>query len=141
MIAIDTNLLVYAHRAATPEHKKARKAIENASQSDGWGFALPCISEFFSVVTHASCPPRPSTVHEASDFIEALTESGAEIWMPGPGFGLRLLKMAKALKVSGSRIYDLQIALMAFESGATELWSHDQGFQPVPGLQVIDPLD
>ena len=31
MIAIDTNLLVYAQRRHSPEHRTARKAIERAS--------------------------------------------------------------------------------------------------------------
>jgi len=30
MIAIDTNLLIYAHRASTPEHFQARQVIELA---------------------------------------------------------------------------------------------------------------
>ncbi len=140
MIAIDTNLLVYAHRSTTSEHKTARKAIEKAAALGEWGFSMPCISEFFSVVTHPACPPRPSTQREAVDYIDALVEGGAEIWMPGPGFGMRLLKTAKALHVSGHRIFDLQIAMMAFESGATEIWSHDRNFQTVPGLSVVDPL-
>ena len=37
MIALDTNLLVYAHRSATPEHKNAGAAIERAAASSGWG--------------------------------------------------------------------------------------------------------
>jgi len=41
VIALDTNLLVYAHRSATPEHKAARAAIERATASDGSGFAAP----------------------------------------------------------------------------------------------------
>lgn len=140
MIAIDTNLLVYAHRAGTPEHTKARRGIEQAARSGGWGIALPCLSEFFSVVSHASCPPRPSTPGQALAFIEGLIEGDAVIWSPGPGFGTRLLRLAADLKVSGPRIFDLQIALMAFEGGATELWSHDRNFQSVPGLPTLDPL-
>jgi len=31
MIALDTNLLIYAHRSATAEHLAARAAIESAS--------------------------------------------------------------------------------------------------------------
>ena len=51
MIAIDSNLLVYAHRTALPEHRRARRAIEKASRSPlGWGIAWPCIAEFWSVV-------------------------------------------------------------------------------------------
>lgn len=140
MIAIDTNLLVYAHRTGAVEHAAARRTLERAARTGGWGFALPCITELFSVVTHAACPPRPSTTKQAMDYVEGLIEGGAWIWSPGPGFGNRLLRLADDLKVRGARIFDLQIALMAFEGGATELWSHDRNFQSVPGLPVLDPL-
>jgi predicted nucleic acid-binding protein len=51
-----------------------------------------------------------------------------------------LLQTAAELGVSGPRIFDLQIALTAFEGGATELWTHDGSFITVPGLRVFDPL-
>jgi uncharacterized protein len=141
MIAIDTNLLVYAHRARTPQHGRARSAIEAAaSQPQGWGLAVAVLPEFWSIVTHPASEGRPSTPAEAADFVRALTDAGAAIWMPGPGFGERLLQTAAALGVSGPRIFDLQIALTAFEGGATELWTHDGGFVAVPGLRVSDPL-
>lgn len=60
--------------------------------------------------------------------------------LPGPGFGERLLQATADLEVSGPRIFDLQIALSAFEAGATELWTHDAAFVTVPGLRVSDPL-
>ena len=44
MIALDTNLLVYAHRSATPEHKAAQAAIERAAATEGWGFAVPVVA-------------------------------------------------------------------------------------------------
>jgi predicted nucleic acid-binding protein len=44
------------------------------------------------------------------------------------------------LKIKGSHIYDLQIALIALEHGATEVWSHDRDFVSLPGLPVHDPL-
>jgi predicted nucleic acid-binding protein len=34
VIALDTNLLVYAHRSGTPKHRAARAAIERAAASD-----------------------------------------------------------------------------------------------------------
>src|ERR1700690_1385205 len=38
VIAVDTNLLVYAHRAGCPEHDAARRAIEDAANdAGGWG--------------------------------------------------------------------------------------------------------
>lgn len=141
MVAIDTNLLVYAHRERTPQHKRARQAIERAAAAPrGWGMSAAVLPEFWSVVTHPSSEGRPSTPAQAAAFVRALTDAGALIWLPGPGFGERLLQTASALAVSGPRIFDLQIALAAFEGGATELWTHDAAFITVAGLPVFDPL-
>gem|GEM_PF-7044891 len=50
MIAVDTNLLVYAHRAGCPEHAAARRAIEEAANdTEGWGIPSSCLFEFWSV--------------------------------------------------------------------------------------------
>ncbi len=142
MIAIDTNLLVYSHRARTPEHARARAAIERAAATgQGRGVAAAVLPEFWSVVTHPASEGRPSTPAQAAAFVRALTHAGALVWLPGPGFGERLLQTACDLGVNGGpRVFDLQIALTAFEGGATEIWTHDAGFITVPGLRVHDPL-
>lgn len=141
MIAIDTNLLVYAHRERTPQRAQARRAIEKAAASPrGWGMSAAVLPEFWSVVTHPSSEGRPSTPAQAAAFVRALPDAGATIWLPGTGFGERLLQVASDLAVSGPRVFDLQIALTAFEGGATELWTHDAAFITVPGLRVSDPL-
>ena len=78
MIAIDTNLLVYAHRQRVPEHRRAQAAIEGAATNPrGWGFAAGVLPEFWAVVTHPSAEGRPSTPAQAAAFIRALTSAGA----------------------------------------------------------------
>jgi len=141
VIAVDTTLLVYAHRSSLPEHRRARRALEMASADPrGWGIALASVGEFWSVVTHRAAP-RPSTAREASRFLDALgTGAAMQVWAPGTGFATRLLQLASDLDVAGARVFDLQIALTAFEHGASELWTHDQGFTRVPGLRLVDPL-
>jgi uncharacterized protein len=142
MIAIDTNLLVFAHRIQVPEHRAARKAIEKASvDPDGWGFTLTSVLEFWSIVTHPAAPPRPSTPGEASAFLQALIrDADARIWLPKEGFDQRLIRLGTELRVSGPRIFDLAIALTAFEAGAREIWTHDFGFLSLPGLRTVYPL-
>lgn len=142
MIALDTNLLVYAHRAATREHKAAQAAIRLACNSRfGCGIAAPSIAEFYSIVTHPQASGRPSRPEEAAAFLRALEEDGGlVVWGPGARFGPRLLQTASDLDVRGVRIFDLQIALCALDGGATELWTHDAAFVKVPGLRVRDPL-
>lgn len=140
MIAIDTNLLVYAHRSQTAPHRAARRAIERAAQRGRWGIAVASLAEFWAVVTHPASEGRPSTGAEASAYLAALAEAGAEVWEPGAGFGMRLAQLAVDLDVSGPRVFDLQIALTAFENGATELWTADARFVKLPGLRLHNPL-
>ena len=142
MIAIDTNLLVFADRAATLEHRPAQAAIEAACSSrSGCGIAAPTVAEFYSIVTHPAASGRPSSPEEAAAFLRVLQEEGGlAVWSQGPQFADRLLQTAADLDVRGVRVFDLQIALCALDGGATELWTHDKGFVKVPGLRIRDPL-
>jgi uncharacterized protein len=142
MIALDTNLLIYAHKRGVKEHSAAKTAIvEACNDARGCGIPGPCLAEFFSIVTHPESIGRPSSPEQATAFVETLVdEGGVRLWSPGHDFARRLLQVACDLKVSGVRVFDLQIALVAVENGATELWSHDVGFVRVPGLRLRDPL-
>ena len=53
MIAVDTNVLVYAHRREVTEHAVAQDCVRAlASGRDPWAIPWPCVYEFFSVVTN-----------------------------------------------------------------------------------------
>jgi uncharacterized protein len=142
VIAVDTNLLVYAHRAGCVEHGAARRAIEGAANdSRGWSIAYSCVLEFWSVVTHPSSLGGGSTPEAARGFIQALIETaGATIFPPAASLVPRCLQVAGQLGVRGARIFDVQICLCALEAGVTEIWTHDAGFIGLPGLKVLDPL-
>lgn len=141
MIAIDTNLLIYAHRSGTPEHRSARSAIEAAcGSSGGCAITLPSIAEFFSIVTHPTASGRSSAPSDAAAFLAALDEGGVAVLVPGPAFSTRLVQTAADLAVKGPRVFDLQIGLCALDGGATELWTHDANFVKIPGLVIRDPL-
>ena len=142
MIAVDTNVLVYAHRAGMPQHRAAHRALERAANDDvGWGIALGSVAEFWSVVTHPAATGRPSSPAEASAFLQSLLlTGGAQLWQPGDGFADRLLTVAAKRAVRGPRIFDLQIAMTAVENGAREIWTHDRDFLPLPGLRIRDPF-
>lgn len=139
MIAIDTNLLVYAHREAAPEHRAARLALEHAAGNRaGWGIPSAAMAEFWSVVTHAASAGRASRPEQARKFIVNLLDAGAK-----PLYSRsweRIADLAVELDVRGARIFDLQIALACLDSGARELWTHDRNFTRVPGLEIHDPL-
>lgn len=72
--------------------------------------------------------------------ISAHREAGVEELVPGPGFAARLVQAAADLRVTGARIFDLQIGLCALDGGAVDLWTHDRGFVKILGLVIHDPL-
>ncbi len=142
MIAVDTNLLVYAHRAGVREHRAAQQAIEEAANDTrGWGISLPSVTEFWSIVSHPLAQGGPARPRQAMAFLTSLIKTGGmRIWLPHAEFAVRLMQLASDLRVAGVRIFDLHIGLTAFDNGATELWSHDAAFVRIPGLPVVDPL-
>lgn len=140
MIAVDTNLLVYAHQPAAPEHQRARQALERAAlEPRGWGFSFPVLAEFWAVVTHAaSARAAPDA---AAGFLHGLLrEGGAQVWAATAGVERLLVAAAARRQCRGRGIFDLQIALIALANGATEVWTHDAAFPRLPGLKLVDPL-
>lgn len=142
MIAVDTNLLVYAHRSGFSSHSVAIQALEKAFRNPlGWGIPLTCTAEFWSIVTHAKMGDRPSNPDEARSFLDNILEDGGGLVLyPGTGLYSRLGRWAEELRVQGPRIFDLVIALTATDNGAVEIWTHDASFLEIPGLRVVDPL-
>jgi len=141
MIALDTNILVYAHRSGVPEHRAAMRSIEELAGSTGdWCIPFPCVAEFWAVVTHPASTGRPSRPREVRQFLDNLIAAGAKILYPRNGAMERLTELAIRLDVQGARIFDLQIGLICHDAGTREIWSHDRNFIAVPGLVVTDPL-
>lgn len=62
LIAIDTNILVYAHREDSPLHEAASQRMQELAEgSASWAIPWPCMHEFPSIVTHPRiyAPPTP----------------------------------------------------------------------------------
>jgi len=78
MIAVDSNLLVYAHREDSPWHDIAyARMVELAEGRAPWAIPWPCIHEFLAIVTHPRIYSPPTPLENAIDQIEAgLSTSG-----------------------------------------------------------------
>ena len=76
MIATDTNILVYAHRADSEWHQQARSNLAILAEGRvSWGLPWPCLHEFLAIVTHPRIYDPPSAVEEAVGQVEAWLES------------------------------------------------------------------
>src|SRR5215510_1743736 len=76
MIAVDTNVLVYAHREDSEFHSIAFKKLEALAQGKShWALPWPCLHEFFSIVTHPRIFDPPTPLKAALEQIDAWMES------------------------------------------------------------------
>ena len=66
MIAIDTNILVYAHRRDSSFHQRARDCLQEHAQGDAaWAIPWPCVHEFLAIVTNPRIFKQPTPVAAA----------------------------------------------------------------------------
>jgi len=142
MIAIDANILVYAHRRDSSFHAAAKARVtELAESGHPWGIPWPCGHEFLAIVTHPRIYSPPSRVDEALAQLAAWSESPACLLLAeGPDHLETLTKACTAAKASGPMVHDARVVAICLSHGVEELWSADRDFSRFKGLAVRNPL-
>lgn len=142
MIAIDTNLLVYAHREDSPFHARADECLAAlAEERASWAIPWPCLHEFFAIVTHPRIYAPPTPRELALDQIDA--------WLESPSLTLlaetdthwpELRALIADGSLQGPQVHDARIAALCLQHGVRTLWSADRDFSRFPRLAVANPL-
>jgi toxin-antitoxin system PIN domain toxin len=142
VIAVDTNLLVYAHRRDSDWHAAAARCLrEMASGRGAWAIPWPCLHEFVAVVTHPRIFAPPSTLEAALAQIAAWRESPTLVLLgEGSGYFSVLSSLHTKGRVAGPRVHDARIAALCLEHGVSELLSADRDFSRFPSLKTRNPL-
>ena len=142
MIAVDSNLLVYSHRADSEFHAAAMELIDSLRhQPAPWAIPWPCIHEFIGIVTHPGIYKPGSTVAEALGFVDSLFASPQlHLLSESSGYFEKLRDVVTAARIKGPRIHDARIAALCLHHGVSELWSADRDFSSFPQLKVRNPL-
>jgi toxin-antitoxin system PIN domain toxin len=142
MIAVDTNVLVYAHREDSPWHEVAYTKVAGLSEgSASWAIPWPCLHEFLAIATHPRIYDPPSPPEVATDQVAAWLESPTLVTLEeGPTHWHTLQEMVEQAKVRGPIIHDARIAALCLQHGVRELWSADRDFSLFPTLRVRNPL-
>ncbi len=142
MIAVDTNILVYAHREDSAWHPQAKERLTALANSGApWAIAWPSIHEFLAIVTHPKIYDPPTPLPIALDAVRAWQHSpGLRFLGEGPGYLETLAKHATAGKVKGPKIHDARIASICLHHGIKRLWTADRDFTSFPDLRCENPL-
>jgi len=139
MIAVDTNILLYADREETPQHRAALQALRRLAEGhEAWAIPIQCVGEFLRVVSHDRVFQPPTPIGEALASIESLLASpSARVLVPG-GRYLRILReVIERADVRGNLVFDAQIAAVCLEQGASTLLTEDRDFTRFEGLMPL----
>lgn len=142
MIAVDTNILVYAHREDSEWHAVAyAKLAELAEGRGAWAIPWPCVHEFLAIVTHPRIFSPPTRLAAAIDQVGAWFESPSLVLVAESDAHWRTLRETLANgKITGAQVHDARIAALCLQHGVKELWSADRDFGRFPDLTVVNPL-
>ena len=142
MIAVDTNILVYAHRRDSEWHEPAREAVQALAEGAGaWAIPWPCLYEFYAIVTHPKIYSPPTKPAEAIDQIEAWLDSPSLVLLAESGpYRAEHLALLRASRPRGPKVHDARIAALCLHAGVRELLSADRDLSRFPRLTTRNPL-
>jgi toxin-antitoxin system PIN domain toxin len=138
-LAVDTNVLVYAHRPELPAHGSARTRLRALAEGlQPVVFPWPCLYEFLRVVTHRNLfrvPSKPEVaVAAVADLlafptVRTISETDRHFAV--------LASLIDPAAPSGNLMHDAHIAALLLEHGVTDLLTEDKDFHRFPGVRVV----
>jgi uncharacterized protein len=143
MIAVDTNILVYAHREESPFYQIALDVIADLINGpETWAIPWPCVHEFLNVVTNARIFSLPTPLIEALEQVAEWMRSPTLILLAESPSHWKMLRevLEGGRGVSGPRVHDARIVALCRQHGVRELWSADRDFSRFRNLKVVNPL-
>jgi toxin-antitoxin system PIN domain toxin len=142
LIAVDTNLLVYAHREDSEWHESAYEAVAGLAEAPApWAIPAPCLHEFIAIATHSRIYRPPTPLPLALDQVDAWRESPSLVIIAeSEGYWERLRELLASSRASGGQVHDARIAALCSHHRVSELWSADRDFTRFPELKVRNPM-
>jgi uncharacterized protein len=143
VLAVDTNILVYAHRVEAREHAAAAAAVRKLAEgTSSWAIPWPCVYEFFSVVTNSRIwHDRASTPQQAWSQLEAwLASPSLQLLGETPTFAETLGRLVTLPRVRGPVVHDARVAALCMAHGVEALLTRDRDFSLFSELRTRNPL-
>jgi uncharacterized protein len=142
VIAVDTNILVYAHREDSPFHEPAfQRLSELAEGAASWAIPWPCLHEFLAIVTHPRIYAPPTPLGRALDQVDAWLESPTLVLLAESATHWPTLRaLLVSGRIAGAQIHDGRVAALCRQHGVRELWSADRDFSRFAGFAAVNPL-
>jgi len=138
LIAVDTNVLVYAHRSEFPQHRAALGALRRLSEGPAaWAIPVFVLGEFIRVATHPRVLSPPSTTSDAIAVLDELLSSpSVRILLPQDRYWELLREAIRESAARGNIVFDAQIVALCREHGVVEILTEDRDFRAFRGIAI-----
>jgi uncharacterized protein len=142
VIAVDTNILVHAHREDSPWHEPAYARVAALAEDKApWAVPWPCVHEFLAIVTHPRIFNPPTPLVRALDQVAAWLESPSlTLLCEDTAYWASLKTLLTASKAAGPQVHDARVAALCLHHGVSELLTADRDFSRFPSLKITNPL-
>jgi hypothetical protein len=142
VIALDTNILVYAHREDSPFHDLAYACLASLAEGRAaWAIPWPCVHEFLAIVTHPRIYAPPTPLPLGLEQVDAWLESPTLVLLAEADTHWPALRgMLETGRIAGPQVHDARIAALCLQHGVRELWTVDRDFGRFPDLIAVNPL-
>jgi toxin-antitoxin system PIN domain toxin len=142
VVAVDTNILVHAHRRGTVHHEQSLALL--AALSEGptpYALFWPSLYEFLRVVTHHRVFDPPSTVVEALEAVRDLLATPVVRVLSETARHQTLLdRVLQESRVTGNLVHDAHLVALALEHGVHEILTLDGDFARFPQIASRNPF-
>jgi uncharacterized protein len=140
VILADVNVLIYAFRADTPQHRLCRSWLERIIVSETrFGVSPLVLSAVARITTNPQIFRHASPIEEAFAFCDnLLSQPHCEIVQPGGRHWAIFRRLCVEADVRGPRVTDAWFAALAIEYGCTWI-TCDRDYRLFPGLDWAAP--
>ena len=143
MIAVDTSVLVHAHRSDSPIHGEAEATVRALAEGDfPWAIPWPCCYEFLSVVTNRRIwREDATTIHQGWEQLNAWSSSRSlRLIGETENFHEILGQFVRRRRVQGGRVHDARIAAICVAHGVDALLTQDRDLSLFTELNTLNPF-
>jgi toxin-antitoxin system PIN domain toxin len=142
VVALDTTILVHAHRRGTAHHEPALALVASLSEGPApYALFWPSLYEFLRVVTHHRVFDPPSTPLQAREAVrDFLAPPVVRVLSETPRHAALLDRVLQESRATGNLIHDAHLVALALEHGVHEILTLDGDFARFPQLASRDPF-
>ena len=142
MVLVDTNILLHAVNADSPECARAGAALEALVNGvEQWALSWGILYEFLRVATHPRVFANPMSAEQACAYVGEWVSAENCTLIVESDYHHQVLSdsLAEVARLSGNILHDFHHAVLMREHGIDEILTLDRDFRAFPWV-AIRPL-